>query len=127
MIEYAISVQFMSHELNVAEIATGNQRLLQHLAVPVADPAGGCWIQLSHQGAASVHFQICWGKKNPNQFRALTLSVPQLLVWIFPTIACDFIFNNSFIFKLFYDLACVRMCTRQNTCVEIHGASSYYF
>lgn len=82
MIEYAIPVQFMSHELNVAEIATGNQRLLQHLAVPVADPAGGFQIQLSHQGAASVHFQICWGEKNPNQFRALTLSVPQPLLFL---------------------------------------------
>ena len=25
----------------------------------VSDLAGGCWVQLSHQGAVSVHFQIC--------------------------------------------------------------------
>lgn len=38
----------------------------QHLAVLVAGAAGGCWAQLSHQGAASVQFHICQQERNPN-------------------------------------------------------------
>lgn len=41
-------------------------KALQHLAVLVADAAGGCWVQLSHQGAASVQDHIRQEERNPN-------------------------------------------------------------